>query len=465
VTLFNGAGASIGTTATNGAGLYSFTNLASGSYSVGITLPAGYLSSPADRGGDDLLDSDINPATGRTAAFSLVAGQTNLTIDAGIFVPVAPSEPDLLFADDSGGSQTDDITNVNRPRFTGTARPGALVTLLVNGVANSAGTADGSGAWMLQIASPLGDGIYAIAVAATGATSGNMAPTLKIDRTAPTGTFTILAMTIEGQLATRDQVLLTLDFLDANGLTGGTMAFGHGTTGTPSFGTPETYGPTKVITIVGADGLYTVAAKVTDVAGNEFTYTYTRTVRLDTTGPAINTSSLSSSYRLGQTITLNFSASDADDAKVKATLDPTSAPPRSVTCGNDTTVNTPVCTMTIATDSLTAGVHSIVLTGTDALGNISTRTISFTIVVDASGLIAAVNDGVASGKINRLVGAALNVILSIVQGLIARGQYALAKLALQGFETVVSAAASRDLITGGYGGQLVGWSASLRAQF
>jgi protocatechuate 3,4-dioxygenase beta subunit len=91
VTLFNSAGTPISTTITDQNGAYTFVNLQPGTYSVGFTtLPAGSIFTKQDvltGGGSDGLDSDVNPATGKTISYTLVGGQYNPTIDAGIFVP------------------------------------------------------------------------------------------------------------------------------------------------------------------------------------------------------------------------------------------------------------------------------------------------------------------------------------------------------------------------------------------
>ena len=51
--------------------------------------PAGYTVSPADQGGDDTVDSDANVTTGETANVTLAPGETNNTLDAGLYQPAA----------------------------------------------------------------------------------------------------------------------------------------------------------------------------------------------------------------------------------------------------------------------------------------------------------------------------------------------------------------------------------------
>lgn len=84
VTLFNSSGTPIGTTTTNATGVYGFTNLIPGDYSVGFAPTTGYTFTVQDAGGNDTTDSDANPTTGRTITTNLIAGETDPTWDAGL---------------------------------------------------------------------------------------------------------------------------------------------------------------------------------------------------------------------------------------------------------------------------------------------------------------------------------------------------------------------------------------------
>jgi hypothetical protein len=93
VTLYAGDGTTvIGTTTTDGAGNYIFTNLDAGNYVVGFSnLPAGFVFTTQNAGTDPTKDSNPNTGTGKTAPITLAAGEINLTIDAGIRATVAKS--------------------------------------------------------------------------------------------------------------------------------------------------------------------------------------------------------------------------------------------------------------------------------------------------------------------------------------------------------------------------------------
>nr|WP_315257127.1 SdrD B-like domain-containing protein [uncultured Duganella sp.] len=83
VTLLNEKGVAIATDVTDSGGLYSFTDLAPGKYSVKFSAPDGYGFTKQDQGSNDTLDSDVD-ASGQTAQFTVTSGQVDKTRDAGI---------------------------------------------------------------------------------------------------------------------------------------------------------------------------------------------------------------------------------------------------------------------------------------------------------------------------------------------------------------------------------------------
>ncbi|PWS38718.1 hypothetical protein DFH01_05515 [Falsiroseomonas bella] len=70
-------------TVTAADGSYSFDGLVPGSYGVQFVAPAGYAFTAPDAGSDS-NDSDANPATGKTQNVTLLSGQFNGTLDAGL---------------------------------------------------------------------------------------------------------------------------------------------------------------------------------------------------------------------------------------------------------------------------------------------------------------------------------------------------------------------------------------------
>ncbi|HHB79115.1 MAG TPA: tandem-95 repeat protein, partial [Saprospiraceae bacterium] len=83
VYLKDNTGTIIDSTLTDGSGMYAFTGLAPGDYTVQFVQPTGYGAVIQGAGGDDTVDSDGNPATGETATITLAANESNMNIDMG----------------------------------------------------------------------------------------------------------------------------------------------------------------------------------------------------------------------------------------------------------------------------------------------------------------------------------------------------------------------------------------------
>ena len=87
VRLLDAGGSVLAATTTDASGNYEFAGLAPGGYRIAVALPSGQTFAAGDQGGDDATDSDVDPATGRTALVILPAAATDLTWDAGLVPP------------------------------------------------------------------------------------------------------------------------------------------------------------------------------------------------------------------------------------------------------------------------------------------------------------------------------------------------------------------------------------------
>gem|GEM_PF-6631150 len=85
VELYAGDGTWLAATTTDATGLYLFDGLDPGEYYVKFYAPYGYAFTRPDEGSDDTLDSDADTSLGETAVVTLAAGESNLTLDAGIY--------------------------------------------------------------------------------------------------------------------------------------------------------------------------------------------------------------------------------------------------------------------------------------------------------------------------------------------------------------------------------------------
>ncbi|MBK9151772.1 MAG: carboxypeptidase regulatory-like domain-containing protein [Saprospiraceae bacterium] len=120
------------TTVTGPNGEYSFTGLKPGSYTVTFTKPGGTIYTQPDQGGDDTKDSDANPVTGSSPVITVVSGETNNTVDAGILRPA--SLGDFVWEDKNGNG----IQDAGEPGIAG------VVVMLEDGSGNPATDINGN---------------------------------------------------------------------------------------------------------------------------------------------------------------------------------------------------------------------------------------------------------------------------------------------------------------------------------
>ncbi len=141
VNLLDVGGSAVAATTTAGDGSYSFTGVTPGSYRVEFVAPAGRTLSPGNRGGNDTVDSDPDPLTGRTAVFSITSGSTDVSLDAGVFAGALLGD---LVWDDADGD------GVKDPGEPGVA--GVTVNLLdVGGSTLATTTTSGAGAYSFAV--------------------------------------------------------------------------------------------------------------------------------------------------------------------------------------------------------------------------------------------------------------------------------------------------------------------------
>ncbi len=76
-------------TTTDATGIYTFTNVISGTYAVEFERPTGYVFSPQNGGDNDALDSNADPISGWTPYFEVADGAVDDTRDAGLMPRVA----------------------------------------------------------------------------------------------------------------------------------------------------------------------------------------------------------------------------------------------------------------------------------------------------------------------------------------------------------------------------------------
>jgi hypothetical protein len=150
VTLFRCNNTQVATATTGASGDYLFTNLVPGCYYVTFGTPGGFTASPANQGADN---ADSDSVGGTTGQYTLAAGETNLTVDAGFYRPA--SLGDFVWND----LNTNGVQDAGEPGI-----GGVLVTLLRCGSSTpvTTTTTNGSGLYLFSNLTP---GCYAVSFA------------------------------------------------------------------------------------------------------------------------------------------------------------------------------------------------------------------------------------------------------------------------------------------------------------
>jgi hypothetical protein len=135
-----------------------------GNYSVDV----GYFANRGrDRGPLHALRDGASGGNGlytysATSAFPTISlNSNNYWVDPVFFRPTAPpTTPDLRPEDDSGSSNSDNLTNSTAPTFTGTAQAGSTVKILANGVEVGSAVADDQRRYSVTVTGGIAEGTY-----------------------------------------------------------------------------------------------------------------------------------------------------------------------------------------------------------------------------------------------------------------------------------------------------------------
>ncbi len=300
-----------GATTVNDEGVTNFDDNADTTYEVWYTVSQG----DTDIGQNEqipvnivLIDGFNNETTFTTSPpFGL-----SPAIDAN--PPAVPSQPDMCDCDDSGFSDTDNLTNIEDPFFEGTADIGSTVSLFVDGVLvgqELVNTVDG---WLIQVG-PLADGTYTIEATATDA-AGNTSATstatlIEIDTTAPA---TPLAPDLQagsdtGDSSTDDLTNNTNPTFEVNAEAGSIITLY--VDGNPE-NTAVSTGATTTITLTLplSEGVYAITIDATDAAGNESAESPALMIEVDTTEPMLDEEVPVAEYTNDTTPDYTFSSDD-----------------------------------------------------------------------------------------------------------------------------------------------------------
>ena len=283
-------GHAIGTTTTNGNGVWSFN-----------------YNQTAISQGTHLITAQVTDQVGNVSAMS---APFTLVID--LTAPIAPLI--TSWGPDTGVSSTDGITNVNTPTVYGTAEPYSTVTVLDGGHALGTTTANAAGAWQYT-SSQLNDGVHTITATATDLAGNTSQASQAISITIVTkiGNVQVQGITPDTGLSNNDGITnvrnISLlgrsdpnDFVQVyrNGVSIGT------TTANAQGNWTFNYTGTSL-----ANGSYNFAASASDVAGNVTALSQPYTVTIDTAtpkAPVVSGLTESNGVNGNQTLTISGTA-------------------------------------------------------------------------------------------------------------------------------------------------------------
>jgi hypothetical protein len=368
-----------------------------------------------------------------------------VTVNAGMANPYPPSLITIDPAEETANTSTDWYTNSDHPSFivtpeviNGVTTPptdyangstGVNATLYMNGV--------------LYTDEPLAPGTYTVTGTITdfyGNTSplGTAPKQVVVDAPSTPSTFlAVLVPEVAGQLATSSATVpVSLDIPDAGALDLTTVSVS--TDGGATWSSPVPYADSLEVTLPGASGTYNVGVRVTDAAGQVMTDF--QTVVLNTQGPALSVyltpPDSGDGYNLGNTI--NVLVSNSDVTPIQRTLIELD--------------NNPLTGDVITTDLLSAGVHQLLVSSTDALGYTVTQSVLFHVDPTLPGLIGAIGTAASDGLMT--TGEA-SYLLSLLNGATGPGLLA----ALTAFDTALLRAGT--VISPGELSLLISWAAFL----
>lgn len=238
-----------------------------------------------------------------TAKASDAAGNTSnaspiLSVTIDTQAPNAPSPPDLIAADDTGASPTDNITKKTTPTFTGSAEANSTVQLFADSgggaVQVGSGPADGSGNWSI-LSSALSDGTYQITAKATDlAGNQSVASTslqVVIDTHPPVAPSTPVLNPADDTGTSNSDGITKKNNPNFTGTAeaGSTVVLFAGAT--PAGSGVATGGNWSITSSILADNSYNVTAQATDLAGNTSSPSGPFALVIDTVKPTVTMSS------------------------------------------------------------------------------------------------------------------------------------------------------------------------------
>lgn len=286
------------------------------------------------------------------------------------------------------------LTNDSQPTLNGHAEAGATVTIRVDGVAVGTALANGSGVWSWTPTTPLSDGNHTFTLYATdpaGNSSGLSGGfTVNVDATPPAAPL-ILSVAdntapVIGVVANGGSTNETHPTISGTGEAGATITLYNGSTqiGTAVVNTLGNWSftPTTALTA----GSWNITATATDLAGNTGPASAVRSFIVDTTAP--DAPAITTVFDDQGTVTGNLTSGSVTDDARPAISGTSEANAVIKIYDNGSLLATVTANGSGAwnytpTVDMTQGSHILTATATDAAGNVSAASGSFTFVLDS----------------------------------------------------------------------------------
>lgn len=369
--------------------------------SVGATSTMGSITGASGAGPHDVTIDATGFADTAPGGVQLAARVVDLAgnVNPGGFVagtpatkdtvaPATPAAPDLLAADDSGASSTDDVTAVATPRLTGSAEPAAAVELAADGVVAGTSAADGAGAFTIAPAAALGDGARALtvrAIDAAGNRSGSSpALVVTIDTVAPATPAApdLAAASDSGPSNTDDYTNDTTPTL-AGSAEAAALVSVYRDGVLLATATASGAGAWSVTAPALADGSFAITATATDLAGNTSVASAALALTIDTDVATPGAPDLAAASDLGASSTDDLTADTTPtfvgtvEPGAVVALTEGATPRGSATAGADGSY-------AVTSAALSHGAHALRVAQTDRAGNASAASPALTVDIDAA---------------------------------------------------------------------------------
>ncbi|UJD88974.1 hypothetical protein FS594_09295 [Rahnella aquatilis] len=311
-----------------------------------------------------------------------IAGNSANSVSIPLIIDLHTDIPTIDLLSDSGDNPDDHITSVNLPSFAGTAEPFASITLYCDGNIAGKASADAKGQWQFTYPQSLPEGSYAFHVSVVDV-AGNIATSEKIHVTIDTSlnipSVDLLNESDSGASATDNITNTKSPIFVLNSVDSDVTHVLINIDGTDYPASLNNGVWSLVCPVELADGIHTITATVTDLAGNSAT-SGTLDVTVDTaiSAPLITLSDDTGVAGDNQTndTTPGFAiATDSDVVTVTVSVDGGAAQAAVQDSAGQWHFTVPA--------ALADGEHNLVVTVTDTAGN-STSGEAFAFTVDTT---------------------------------------------------------------------------------